>query len=457
MKRSAQQQNCVPIAASSAQSSAHLESRAAVCSRVDLPSDTAVKLRASEETKTDAAGLLAVDLAPVDHMHSEFKQRRKIALTGLPPTSPHEVLDELRKEHSFSLASEIKDGSVRLLFPDTTQAADCIRKLKVSKFKGHKLAATFGHPDSLLFVGNLPFDFQNTELRQLFEGFGDVLRCFMVHSPRTGRNKGYAFVEYVTRSQALLAKQNVAAKTVGHRGLRVDFADNGMQTLEDLQSSTLFVDKLNKNFVEDKLLRAVFSKHGTVNFCQVATDSSGSSRGFAFVDMSSSEEADQAQAECNGMMFAGQDLRVAFSMPCRPGACILQHKTSVPTQCVSVPMATKHDPPEVKTTPSVAASLAVLAAPTVLSDNTNRSAVVLCGDEGWKHSTESVHIASTKTLACTEITDCCRKRPLDNEEWEEQRGVYDQPYIGQHQQGIPFLHPLKRIRIGVMSSKGITN
>ena len=59
---------------------------------------------------------------------------------------------------------------------------------------------------------------------------------------------------------------------------------------------------------------------------QVATDSSGCSRGFAFVDMSSSEEAEVAQAECNGMVFAGQEIRVAFSMPCRPGACILHHR-----------------------------------------------------------------------------------------------------------------------------------
>ena len=160
-------------------------------------------------------------------------------------------------------------SAVRLLFPDAALASDCIRKLNVSKFKGCKLTASYGHPDSLLFVGNLPFNFQNVELRQLLEGYGEILRCFMVHSASTGQNKGYAFVEYATRSQALVAKQNVAAKTIGHRGLRVDFADNGMQTPEDLQSSTLFVDKLPKNLVEDKLLRGAFSKYGTVNFCQV--------------------------------------------------------------------------------------------------------------------------------------------------------------------------------------------
>lgn len=64
---------------------------------------------------------------------------------------------------------------------------------------------------------------------------------------------------------------------------------------------------------------------------QVAlTAPSGSSRGFAFVDMSSAEEAERAQLRCNGVEFAGQEIRVSFGMPCRPGACILQHRNTVP-------------------------------------------------------------------------------------------------------------------------------
>jgi len=64
---------------------------------------------------------------------------------------------------------------------------------------------------------------------------------------------------------------------------------------------------------------------------QVAlTAPSGSSRGFAFVDMSSAEEAERAQLRCSGVEFAGQEIRVSFGMPCRPGACILQHRNTVP-------------------------------------------------------------------------------------------------------------------------------
>ena len=50
----------------------------------------------------------------------------------------------------------------------------------------------------------------------------------------------------------------------------------------------------------------------------------GCPRGFAFVDMSSSEEAEAIQKECNGHTIDGYEIRVSYGMPCRPGACILQ-------------------------------------------------------------------------------------------------------------------------------------
>ena len=76
-------------------------------------------------------------------------------------------------------------------------------------------------------------------------------------------------MEYARREEALIGKQEMANKVVGMRNLRVDFGDNGMQTCEDLQSKTLFVDKLPKGFTDDGALRECFGKYGTVNFCQV--------------------------------------------------------------------------------------------------------------------------------------------------------------------------------------------
>lgn len=160
-------------------------------------------------------------------------------------------------------------STVRLLFPDAERARVGLALLNSAKFEGHKLTATYGHPDSLLFVGNLPYTFNSKELAELFQSYGEILRCFVVCSPESGLSKGYGFVEFAHREEAMVAKQQMATKVVGMRSLRVDFADNGMQTCEDLQSQTLFVDRLPKGFKDDDALRRLFRKYGTVNFCQV--------------------------------------------------------------------------------------------------------------------------------------------------------------------------------------------
>ena len=91
-----------------------------------------------------------------------------------------------------------------------------------------------------------------------------------MYSIVTGESKNYGFVEFLTREEAMAAKQKMATKVVGSRSLRVDFADNGMQTCEDLHSKTLFVDKLPKGLKDESKLKEMFEECGTVNFCQVS-------------------------------------------------------------------------------------------------------------------------------------------------------------------------------------------
>ncbi len=76
-------------------------------------------------------------------------------------------------------------------------------------------------------------------------------------------------MEYARKEEAVSAKEHLATKVVGFRSLRVDHADYGMQTCNDLHSETLFVDRLQKGFKDGERLRDLFAKYGTVNFCQV--------------------------------------------------------------------------------------------------------------------------------------------------------------------------------------------
>jgi RNA recognition motif-containing protein len=63
-------------------------------------------------------------------------------------------------------------------------------------------------------------------------------------------------------------------------------------------------------------LRELFAQSGTVVSATVVTDrDTGHSRGFGFVEMSTSEEADHAVQQLNGRSLDGRTLKVEISKP----------------------------------------------------------------------------------------------------------------------------------------------
>ncbi|PWU11716.1 MAG: RNA-binding protein [Terriglobia bacterium] len=66
----------------------------------------------------------------------------------------------------------------------------------------------------------------------------------------------------------------------------------------------------------DSSLRAMFERYGTVDRVNLVTDrDTGRSRGFAFVEMSNTEEGDRAIAGLNGADFEGRALNVNEARP----------------------------------------------------------------------------------------------------------------------------------------------
>ena len=66
----------------------------------------------------------------------------------------------------------------------------------------------------------------------------------------------------------------------------------------------------------DAALEEIFSAHGTVESARVITDKfSGRSRGFGFVELSSSDEAQKAIEALNGTQLEGRTLTVNEARP----------------------------------------------------------------------------------------------------------------------------------------------
>ncbi|ORY48422.1 hypothetical protein BCR35DRAFT_356183 [Leucosporidium creatinivorum] len=78
---------------------------------------------------------------------------------------------------------------------------------------------------SVVFVGNLPFDYTEEQLVETFSSVGPVVSFRLVFDHATGRPKGFGFCEYKDPETAASALRNLQGVEVGGRGLRLDFAD----------------------------------------------------------------------------------------------------------------------------------------------------------------------------------------------------------------------------------------
>ncbi len=83
--------------------------------------------------------------------------------------------------------------------------------------------------------------------------------------------------------------------------------------------SKLYVGNLPYSATEEEL-KSLFEQAGTVTSVAVIKDrESGRSKGFAFVEMSTAEEAQKAISMLTGHMLGGRDLRVSIARPREEG------------------------------------------------------------------------------------------------------------------------------------------
>lgn len=75
-----------------------------------------------------------------------------------------------------------------------------------------------------LFVGNMNFQTTESDLRALFEPFGQVTRVHLAMDRETGRARGFAFVEMPNDDEAAKAIAGLDGKEAGGRNLKVNEA-----------------------------------------------------------------------------------------------------------------------------------------------------------------------------------------------------------------------------------------
>jgi cold-inducible RNA-binding protein len=75
-----------------------------------------------------------------------------------------------------------------------------------------------------LYVGNLPYTIEDSQLRDLFSPYGEIDELALIMDRDTGRPKGFAFITFATQQAAEKALAE-NGKDVGGRAMRVNIAE----------------------------------------------------------------------------------------------------------------------------------------------------------------------------------------------------------------------------------------
>ncbi len=75
-----------------------------------------------------------------------------------------------------------------------------------------------------IYVGNLPYDVTEEDLRQEFGAFGEVTSANIITDKYSGRPKGFGFVEMASKSEAEAAITGLNGKTLKERTIMVNEA-----------------------------------------------------------------------------------------------------------------------------------------------------------------------------------------------------------------------------------------
>ena len=83
-----------------------------------------------------------------------------------------------------------------------------------------------------IFVGSLPFRLEETELKDLFEEYGEVSSAKIITDKLTGRSKGFGFVEMADDEEAKQAIEALNGTEIMGRSIVVNQAEERKERRE---------------------------------------------------------------------------------------------------------------------------------------------------------------------------------------------------------------------------------
>ncbi|KAI3630878.1 hypothetical protein MIR68_012313 [Amoeboaphelidium protococcarum] len=232
------------------------------------------------------------------------------------------------------LTADSDNLAVRQALAETHVIQETVKFFKdygvdVDQFKSISSALS-KRSDSVIMCKNLPYSTSETELRAIFERYGELLRFII---PPT---KSMALIEFSSPSEAKQAFKSCAYRNFHGVPLLLEYApvkifsgpasqaqssherdvEQSAENQDELLTSTVYVKNLSFQTTEKKLM-SVFAHIDGFRSVKISTkrDKAGKqqSMGFGFVEFQTKEGAKRAISELQNVMLDGHALQLKFS------------------------------------------------------------------------------------------------------------------------------------------------
>lgn len=159
-----------------------------------------------------------------------------------------------------------------------------------------------------LYVGDLEWNVTDSQLYDLFNQLGQVVSVRVCRDLSTRRSLGYGYVNYANPQDAARAMEVLNFTPLNGKAIRIMYSHRD-PSVRKSGSGNIFIKNLDKA-IDQKALHDTFSTFGNILSCKIATDSTGQSKGYGFVQYDAEESAQKAIEKLNGMLLNDKQVYV---------------------------------------------------------------------------------------------------------------------------------------------------